>query len=285
MSAMHSIPARPPNASRGFRIDLTIARQMTAADFLKLRQRIGNVAVAVLLACGPTAAFFIVRAAQHASNPLRYQAAGGLHGFEDAVRGGGGLTIFVGLAAILIGTDAGAGDHAAGVFRDLVITGRSRLALFATRIPAAIALTWIIATAAYAIALIGVFALASGTPTPSASQLLDAYGFYLLSTSVICAIAVGMAALTASRVTALVILIGWHLIASPLLTGINSLGSPRKLILSQAIDHFSPVQHGSDTGGGGAGVTMTQTTALIVLICWLAVFLALGAWRTRTMDA
>jgi hypothetical protein len=26
-------------------------------------------------------------------------------------------------------------------------------------------------------------------------------------------------------------------------------------------------------------------TALVVLAAWLALFLALGAWRTRTMDA
>jgi hypothetical protein len=30
---------------------------------------------------------------------------------------------------------------------------------------------------------------------------------------------------------------------------------------------------------------MSGGTALIVILAWLAVFLALGAWRTRTMDA
>ncbi len=42
----------------------------------------------------------------------------------------------------MIGIDAGAGDLSAGVFRDLVVTGRSRLALFASRVPAALALCW-----------------------------------------------------------------------------------------------------------------------------------------------
>ena len=32
-------------------------------------------------------------------------------------------------------------------------------------------------------------------------------------------------------------------------------------------------------------MTMAQGTALVVVLAWLAVFLALGAWRTRTMDA
>jgi hypothetical protein len=71
-------------------------------------------------------------------------------------------------------------------------------------------------------------------------------------------------------------------VASPLLASFSSLGSIRKGILSQAIVHFSPV---SIEGRRGAQVAMSQGTALLVLIAWLVVFLALGAWRTRTMDA
>ena len=70
--------------------------------------------------------------------------------------------------------------------------------------------------------------------------------------------------------------------ASPLLSNISSLGNARKAVLSQAIIHFSPF---SIEGRRGATVTMSEGTALVVLIAWLAVFLALGAWRTRTMDA
>ena len=107
--------------------------------------------------------------------------------------------IFGPLAAILIGAEAGAGDVAVGVFRDLVATGRSRLALFATRVPAAIALSWIVTGAAYVLLVIGVYALAAGSATPSASEMLDGVGFSLLSTGVICAIAVGLGAVSPSR--------------------------------------------------------------------------------------
>ena len=55
------------------------------------------------------------------------------------------------LAAILIGVEAGAGDASAGVFRDLVATGRSRLALFASRVPAALALCWLVVLIGYAL--------------------------------------------------------------------------------------------------------------------------------------
>jgi ABC-type transport system involved in multi-copper enzyme maturation permease subunit len=260
---------------------LTIAAQMMSADFLKLRKKRGTVIWALLLAIAPLVIYFIVRGVQHSSNPAQNPPAGGVHAYTDALRLVG--AIFGPLAAILIGAEAGAGDVAVGVFRDLVATGRSRLALFATRVPAAIALSWIVTGAAYAVLVIGIYALAAGSPTPSATEMLDGFGFSLLSTGVICAIAVGLGAMTASRPATLTALIGWQLIASPILANISSLGNSRKLILSQATFQFSPIKL---TGGHGAQVvTMATGTALAVLAVWLVVFLALGAWRTRTMDA
>ncbi len=260
---------------------LTIAAQMISADFLKLRKKRGTVIWSLLLAIAPLVIFLIVRSAQHSSNPAANPPAGGVDGYIDALRLVG--AIFGPLAAILIGAEAGAGDVAVGVFRDLVATGRSRLALFATRVPAAIALSWIVTCAAYALLVIGIYALAAGSPTPSASEMLDGFGFSLLSTGVIGAIAVGLGAMTASRPATLTALIGWQLIASPILANVSSLGNSRKLILSQATLQFSPIKL---TGGHGAQVvSMATGTALAVLAVWLIVFLALGAWRTRTMDA
>jgi hypothetical protein len=256
-----------------------IALRMARADLLKLRKKPGTVIWAFVLALVPLLIFFAVRAGQHASNPAEHLPAGGIGGYSDALRI---VAAFFGpLAAILIGVEAGAGDVASGVFRDLVVTGRSRLALFYTRVPAALALTWAVVAVAYAAVLIGTYALAGGTPTPSASLVLNGLAFTLFSTGVICIVAVGFAALTASRPAALTVLIGWHLVISPILGGISSIGSSRKLILDQAINHFSPVY----LGDHGGNVTMGQGTATIVVLLWLVVFLALGAWRTRTMDA
>jgi hypothetical protein len=262
-------------------MNATIAAQMTSADFLKLRKKRTTVIWALVLAVVPLVIYFIVAAAQHSSNPAEHPPAGGVHGYTDALRLVGG--VFGPLAAILIGVEGGAGDAAAGVFRDLVATGRSRLALFATRVPAAIALSWLVAGASYAILAVGIYTLAAGSPTPDASEMLNGFGFSLLSTGVIGAVAVGFAALTGSRPAALTALIGWHLVASPLLANISSLGSARKLILSQAMFQFSPIKL---TGGHGAQVvSMATGTALLVIAGWLAAFLVLGAWRTRTMDA
>lgn len=263
-----------------------VAARMTGADILKLRKRRSTLIWALLLTLLPLVLYFVVSAVQHSSNPVAHGPAGGLNGFQDSLRI---VALFFGpLAAILVGTDAGAGDSAAGVFRDLVVTGRSRLALFATRVPAALALTWAIMVLAYALSMIGTFVFADGASTPSASMAVNGFGFTLLSTGVICAIAVGLASLTTSRPAALVALIGWQLIASPILTNISSLGSARKLVLREAIAHFSPVSldggHGHGPARGGA-VTMGSATAIAVMAVWLVVFLVLGAWRTRTMDA
>lgn len=263
----------------------TIAAQMMGADFLKLRKRRGTLIWSLVLTLLPLLIFFIVRAAQHSAHPTIHGPAGGIGGLTDALRLVG--FIFGPLAAILIGAEAGAGDAAAGVFRDLVVTGRSRLALYATRIPAAIALTWIVTIVGYALALVGAFAFADGTPTPDGALIVNGLLFTLLSTGVICAVAVGFASLTTSRPAALVVLIGWELIASPILANIESLGTARELVLREAIAHFSPVNLG-DGGGHGPGksvVTMSLGAAIAVSVVWLVVLLALGAWRTRTMDA
>ena len=60
----------------------------------------------------------------------KYDPAGGIDNFTGSIE----LLTQIGVvAAILIGATAGAGDRGAGVFRELVVTGRSRLALFAAR--------------------------------------------------------------------------------------------------------------------------------------------------------
>jgi ABC-type transport system involved in multi-copper enzyme maturation permease subunit len=263
-------------------VNATVAAQMTNADLLKLRKRRGTVIWALVLALAPLLIYFIVRAAQHSSNPLKYEPAGGINGYNDALRL---LALFFGpLAAILIGVEAGAGDAASGVFRDLVVTGRSRVALFGSRVPAALALCWLVIGAGYAVLALATYALAGGSPTPDGALIANGLGFSLLSTGVICAVAVGFASLTGSRPAALTVLIGWELVASPILAGISSLGGSRRLVLSQAIGHFSPVDVG-DHGPRGVSVSMSQGTALLVLALWLAAFLALGAWRTARMDA
>jgi ABC-type transport system involved in multi-copper enzyme maturation permease subunit len=259
-------------------MNATTAAQMTGADFLKLRKKRGTLIWALVLTLGPILIYFAVAVIEHASNPAKYGPAGGAQNFRDGLRV---IALFFGpLAAILIGVEAGAGDASAGVFRDLVVTGRSRLALFASRVPAALALCWIVMFTGYVLLLVGIFAFASNLTTPDTSTLVNGLAFTFLASGALCVVGVGLASLTTSKPAAIIALIAWQVVASPLITHINALGSARKAVLTQAVAHFSPVS----VGGRGDTVAMSGATATLVLVLWIAVFLALGAWRTRTMD-
>jgi ABC-type transport system involved in multi-copper enzyme maturation permease subunit len=267
----------------------TVAAQMLGADFLKLRRKRGTLIWALVLGLAPIVIMFAVTAIEHASDPTKYGPtghlegygpAGGLEAFHTGMKLLGGL-FFGPLVAILIGVEAGTGDASAGVFRDLVVTGRSRVALFFSRVPAALLMCWLVIVSAYVLVLIGTFVFASGLATPGGAEILNGLGFLLLATGVLTVVSVGFASLITSKPGAIIALIAWQVIASPLISSISSLGSIRELVLSQAISHFSPIT----LDGRATNLTLSGGTALIVLVGWLVVFLALGAWRTRTMDA
>ncbi|HTW41122.1 MAG TPA: hypothetical protein VMD79_02265 [Solirubrobacteraceae bacterium] len=250
----------------------TIAVQMVGADFLKLHKKRSIVVWALVLAFLPIVIFLIINGVE-----------GDSPHFNDGLNALARL--FGPLAAILIGVEAGTTDSSNGVFRDLVVTGRSRLALFATRVPAALALCWLVTLSAYVLLVVGVSALAvDGYPTPNAALILNALAYTALATGVVCVVAVGFGSLTTSKPGAIIALIAWQIVASPVIVAIETLGSARDGVLTQALTHFSPV--GFEGGHhGGTILTMSTGTASVVVAVWLVVFLALGAWRTRTMDA
>src|SRR5204862_2003780 len=112
-------------------------RRLVAAEFLKLRRQRSLLAASLVLIVAPMLISFSVLIVLHAANPAKYGPAGGV----DNLRGALELLSQIGVvAAVLIGVNAGGGDLAAGVFRELVVTGRPRLALFAARIPGGLAL-------------------------------------------------------------------------------------------------------------------------------------------------
>jgi ABC-type transport system involved in multi-copper enzyme maturation permease subunit len=257
--------------------NITIARQMASAEFLKLRKKRSLLAWALMLAVGSVTLYFTWTAIQHASNPGR-EPAGGIDGFRHTLEI---LAVFIGpLAAVLIGAEAGAGDSASGVFRDLVVTGRSRLALFAARIPGALALCLPVIAAAYILVVVGTFLLAGGGPTPSAATVLNGFGWALLVDGAVCVVAVGLASLTNSRPATITSLIGFELVASPLLLQDSSLGSIRKVMLDSSVLHLAPtLSHGAPV------IPESLFVALLVMGVWVLVAGGLGAWRTSTMDA
>jgi hypothetical protein len=254
---------------------LTIARQMFSAEVLKLRRQRPLMAFAGLLTIGVVVIFMGYLQIRHASNP-QYAPAGGLDGFQNLLRALG--IFFGGLAAILIGTEAGTADLSSGVFRDLVATGRGRLALFAVRAPAAIAVTLAFSAAAFLIGLLATFLFAGGGPTPSLSLVLQGAGWIALANSILAALAVGVGSVTGSRAVTLTAVIGWQTIATTIILNTSSLGSVRNLLLTSALGETVPV-------GANAGVAMSTATAVIVLAGWAVVPALVGAWRTKVRDA
>jgi ABC-type transport system involved in multi-copper enzyme maturation permease subunit len=286
MSAIAS--AQPAPAPRGDS-SVAVAARMFAADLLKLRKKRSTLLWALVIGLAPIVIMFAVKAIEHGVEPLKispghvegYGPAGGMDSFHMGLRLLGGL-FFGPLVAILIGVEAGTGDASAGVFRDLVVTGRSRLALFASRVPAALALTWVVMVAGYLLILLGTFVFAGNLATPDGALILNTLGFLLLSSGVLCAVAVGFASLTTSKPASIIALIAWQIIATPIIVSISSLGDARHFVLGAALANLAPMSVGG--GGHGGEIAISTGTALLVIVLWLVVFLGLGAWRTRTMD-
>src|SRR5438552_13250676 len=124
-------------------------RRLVAAELLKLRRRRPPLVPAVVLIVAPICVSFIVLAILHAANPAKHGPAGGVENLRGTLR----LLTQIGVvAAILVVVNAGGSDLAAGVFRELVVTGRSRLALFAARLPGGLALLLPFVALAFSIA-------------------------------------------------------------------------------------------------------------------------------------
>jgi hypothetical protein len=92
----------------------------------------------ILVNIGIPAVFLAVRLLAHAFAPHSYGPAGGYDIFTSMVAGV--MFIFGFIVAATLGCTAGSVDLTEGMFRHLVVTGRSRLALYLARIPAGLAI-------------------------------------------------------------------------------------------------------------------------------------------------
>jgi len=257
----------------------TIFIQMVRAELVKVWRRRSIIGISAFFTIGVILLYFGIQEIQHLAQPSRYGPAGGVDNFNRATVL---LSVFFGsLSAILIGTEAGTTDLASGVFRDLVVTGRERLWLFAVRVPAALIITMGLCFVALGISIAGGVALSGDLPAPSASYIINSALWVCLAEAVLCVIAVGLGSLTGSRAASLTALIGWQVIAGRLLAMITFLGSARDVIPNIALGALKPGHQLPDNNG----VTMGAGLAVVILALWLFTWLAVGAWRTRTRDA
>jgi len=104
---------------------------------LEIRKRRGLVITVAVLIVAPTVLIYGLRLLFHAVDPHGYGLAGSPAIFSQLSNL---MAEFGFIAAAALGAAAGTTDLTDGVFRHLVITGRSRLALYLARIPAGLAI-------------------------------------------------------------------------------------------------------------------------------------------------
>jgi hypothetical protein len=111
---------------------------MIATRFMELRKRRGLMIALLTVNIGLPSLFLIIRLISHAVDPKSYGPAGGWDIFTTLVVGV--MPTFGFIVAATLGASAGSVDLSEGAFRHLVVTGRSRLALYFARIPAGLAI-------------------------------------------------------------------------------------------------------------------------------------------------
>ena len=111
---------------------------MITTRIMELRKRRGLMLALIVVTIGIPTVFLVIRLLLHAFAPKTYGPAGGYDIYTALVSGV--LYVFGFIVAATLGATAGSADLTEGMLRHLVVTGRSRLALFVARIPAGLAI-------------------------------------------------------------------------------------------------------------------------------------------------
>jgi hypothetical protein len=242
---------------------------MVGAELLKLRRRRGLVWSTLVLVVAPVVVGYAVLTLQHAVDPDHAGPAGGITNLRSTYD----FLAQIGMvAAIMVGVTAGGGDLGAGVFRELVVTGRSRIALFGVRFPGGILFLAPYVLVAGAIASVASVALPSSEPEPGALLMVEYAGWLGLALLTGFALALGVGSLLSGRV-AIALLLAWQFILSPLLLGTGKLDP---VLVAAALRRIEP---------GSTNDSVSPTVALLTIVAWTVIPLLAGAWGTARRDA
>jgi hypothetical protein len=232
---------------------------MIYAEVLKLVRRRGLMIGATVVMLGSLLLVIGIVAGLHAHDPRGNDAVGGEQGYTAVVFL---LLVFGSFASGMIGATAGAGDHTAGVFRDLVATGVSRTKL---------------AGMALAVAVGQLNGPSSGSIRSELPGDVEMAGL-LIGTQVVLACA--LATLFSSRGWIIGGLIAFQWILEPLLIHATHV-SLREWLIGGAIDQFGR----DDLRRYGEELRFGEGRALLTIAVWMAVAIGLAAWRITRRDA
>ena len=258
--------------------------RMISAELLRIRKNRALSIWMLVMTAGAVAVFFLIAEGFHWDNSAQNGPAGGAVNLGHIIII---LSAIGSIAAAILGTSVGVGDLTSGVFRDLVVTGKSRVSLFLVRVPGML-LFWVPLIAfAYIVGIAFDFAFAGGLATPGPGQMIKDGLWIEMVTSIALIASMGISAIIGSRGISIGILLAWQLAVTPLLLALSVLGVTRELLLSAATNRVAPaglVDHGGPNGDA-ASLHVSLTAAIIVLIWWIVVPLAVGGWRTATREA
>lgn len=257
------------------------APRLVGADILKLRKNRSLGAVTAVLTVGAVAVTVAIIELLHVTNAAKHGPAGGVHNLGHFA---GLIGLLGAAAAAIVGSRVGAGDKDAGVYRDLVVTGRSRISLFLSRIPAGAAFLLPFVAAAYAVAAVSSVVLAGSNPMPDTRLLVVTGLWTLLSVGFFYVLSVAVAALLGSRSYAIGVILAFRLAITPLIASIAALGIVRELMPGVAIESLSPAGLG-DAARQGPHIAMSTGAIAAVLIVWAVAAVAAAGWRDVRRDA
>jgi hypothetical protein len=267
---------------------------LIGAKLLELRKRSVLMAVTAAFTVGLPVIFYGIRAIYHLFDPAHNGPAGTPGSFATV---GTLMAEFGFIVAVVLGATAGTSDLTDGMFRHLVITGRSRLALYLARIPAGLSILLLQAAAGFTVAALATGFLNSphgpGAVPPSAGALAGA-GLWLELYLVIGFTAgLGLSVLMGQRTVPVVLLIVLEIIITPALAdhALPHFVNVERLVVGVAMDQLKPAvlaggTHVGPTGGVALMLPPMPTWAMTTVIGgWIIGWPAIGAWKMTTRDA
>jgi hypothetical protein len=260
---------------------LNPSRNLFASDLLKLGRRRGLVAVTALLTVGATTLTYAIMELLHVVNSAKYGPAGGIANLGHGAFVAAGLGA---VAAVIVGSVAALGDLDAGVYRDLVVTGRSRLTLYRSRLRAGLLFLLPFAAAGYAVVAVASVVFAGGRTHPGISLLATTGLWTLLQVAFYFLLAFGIACLTASRSYTIGVVLAFRLALMPIIASISALGIVRELMPTVALQSLAPSALGS-AARQGPSIGMSVAAIAAVLIVWAAAAILAGARRDISREA
>ncbi len=255
--------------------------RLVGADLLKLRKSPSLNVVTAFLTIGSIVITVAIMETLHLANPAKHGPVGGVPDL-------GHFAALVGLlgavAAAIVGARVGAGDIDAGVYRDLVVSGRSRLSLYLSRFAGGAAFLLPFVAVAYTIAAVSSVALAGSNAAPHTRVLVLTGLWAVLDVMFYFVLSVAISVLFGSASYAIGVVLALRLAVMPVVVSISALGIFRELMPVAAIESITPAALGN-APRMGPDIPMSIGAVAAVHVIWAALAVAFAGWRDVTRDA